>query len=313
MLHAEPDSSSHAFHAFSELPTGLARLFVSLGLTLVFGVFEFGVAEWAHSLALLGDAGHMFTDSLGLVIATLGAWLARRPPSKHQTYGWGRAEVIAAALNALIMLVLVGGLGFLAVKRMLEAAPTPVTGWAVLSTGLGGLLLNLLVFRILSGGGHSLNIRAALIHVLSDLLGSGAALVTGVVIVWTGWMPIDPILALFIAGLILVSSLRLFGFVGRVLLEGVPHGLDVTRIGQRLTEVEGVCSLHDLHVWAVSTEQVALSAHVVVDRLEDWPALLDRLAEALERDFGIHHATFQPEPVVQKIPVPPRPWHPRAT
>jgi len=221
--------------------------------------------------------------------------------------------VIAAAVNGLLMLALVAGLAILAVRRMLAVRPAPVTGWVVLATGLGGLLLNLIVFRILNGGGRSLNIRAALLHVLSDLLGSGAALVAGVVIVWTGWMPIDPILSLFIAGLILVSSVRLFGFVGRVLLEGVPHGLDVTRIGQNLAEVEGVRSIHDLHVWAVSTDQVALSAHVVVDRLEDWPLLLERLGEALERNFGIRHATFQPEPLVQKIPFPPRPWHHRAT
>jgi len=306
LAHAESHASGHAL---ASLPSGPGRLFVSLGLTLVFGVAEFAVAEWSHSLALLGDAGHMFTDSLGLLIATLGAWLARRPPSRRQTYGWGRAEVIAAALNALLMLAFVAGLGILAVRRMLALRSTPVTGWAVLATGLGGLLLNLVVFRILSGGGRSLNIRAALLHVLSDLLGSGAALVTGVVIVWTGWMPIDPILSLFIAGLILVASVRLFGFVGRVLLEGVPHGLDLARIGQSLAEVEGVRSIHDLHVWAVSTEQVALSAHVVVDRLEDWPLLLERLGVALARNFGIHHATFQPEPMIQKIPFPPRPWH----
>lgn len=295
-------------HDFVTLPSTAGRLGACLGLTFAFALVEFAVAEWSHSLALLGDAGHMFTDSLGLVIATLGAWLARRPPSKHQTYGWGRAEVIAAALNALLMLALVVGLGILAIERMLAPRPEKVMGWPVLATGFAGLLLNLAVFRILSGGQRSLNVRAALLHVLSDLLGSVAALVAGAVIVWTGWMPIDPILSLFIAGLILVSSLRLFGFVGRVLLEGVPHGLDVTEIGRRLATVEGVRSIHDLHVWAVSSEQVALSAHVVVDRLEDWPALLERLGEALLRDFGIYHTTFQPESTVQKIPLPPRPF-----
>ncbi len=301
MPHAE-DRAPH--HPFVSLPAGPGRLIVSLGLTLAFALAEFAVAEWSHSLALLGDAGHMFTDSLGLVIATFGAWLARRPPSKHQTYGWGRAEVIAAAMNALLMLALVVGLATLAVNRIEAERTPPVTGWAVLVTGGGGLLLNLFVLGILRTERPSLNIRAVLLHVLGDLLGSCAAFVAGLVIVSTGWMMIDPILSLFIAGLILVSSVRLFGFVGRVLLEGVPYGLDVEQIGASLARVEGVRSIHDLHVWALSSEQVALSAHVVVERLEDWPALLEKLGGMLIRTFGIHHATFQPEPTVQKIPVP---------
>jgi cobalt-zinc-cadmium efflux system protein len=274
-----------------------------LGLTILYAFIEFATARWAHSLTLLGDSGHLLVDALALGIAMAGASLSRRPPSEHQTYGWGRAEVIAAAINGLLMLALSGLLVTLAIQRLIRSEPVPVTGWAVLLVGGGGLILNLALARILYVHRGSLNVRMALWHALGDLLGSVAAIASGAVIVMTGWMPIDPLLSLVIAALILVAGLRLCRQAVRVLLEGVPPGLDAVRIGETLSLLEGVLSVHDLHIWALSSEQVALSAHVMVESLGDWSTVLERLVQHLETRYGIRHVTLQPESWVRKVPV----------
>ena len=298
---AEP---SWHHHPFAEQGSdSRRRLAFCLGLTALYALIEFAAARWAHSLALLGDSGHMLVDTLALVIAMAGASLSRRPPSEHQTYGWGRAEVIAAAINAILMLTLFGILATLSVRRLLRPEPVAVSGWTVLVIGAGGLILNLGITRILHAHRGSLNVRMTFWHAMGDLFGSLAAIVAGAVIVTTGWMPIDPILSLFIASLILVVGIRLFRQALHVLLEGVPPGLDAVRIGESLSQLEGVLSVHDLHIWALSSEQVALSAHVMVETLGDWSIVLERLARHLESRYGIRHVTLQPESWVRKVPV----------
>jgi cobalt-zinc-cadmium efflux system protein len=261
-------------------------------LTAGFAVVE-AISGWlAGSLALLSDAAHMVTDAGALAIGAAAARIADRPPSLRHSYGLQRAEVVGALVNAAFMLAVIAWIAFEAVSRLLQ--PQPVQGPAVLLVAALGLLINLLVLRVLHGG-EDLNTRAARLHVLGDLLGSVAALTAGLVITISGWTPVDPILSLLISGLILVSTTRLLREALSVVLEGVPGHLSLSDIGESLAALEGVKEVHDLHVWTLASGNYALSAHVRLQRLEEWPALLARATVLLRERFGIEHLTIQPE------------------
>ncbi|MBI4754913.1 MAG: cation transporter [Betaproteobacteria bacterium] len=294
--HAHNTGHGHA-HEGSTLMMPLA-----LALTLGFAAVEAVAGWWAGSLALLGDAGHMLTDSLALALAAVAAWLSRRPPSPRHSFGLARVEVLAALLNAGFMGALVTALAWSAIGRL--AQPRAVAGEAVTLVAAAGLAINLLVGWLLSRGEQTLNRRAALLHVVGDLLGSLAAMVAGVVISLTGWTPIDPLLSLFIGALILASTVGLAREAIHTLLEGVPPGMSLETIGLRMAALEGVDAVHDLHVWAVGSRQVALSAHVVVRELSGWETLRRALAQAMDEEFGIGHVTLQPELApVTRVPV----------
>jgi cobalt-zinc-cadmium efflux system protein len=279
-------------------------LTLAVGLTLGYAAVE-AVGGWiAGSLALLGDAGHMLTDSTALGLAALAAWIARRPPSPRHSFGLGRVETLAALVNVLLIVALVTAISAAAVERLLD--PPPVRGDLVTWIALIGLLVNVAAAWLLMGGRGNLNVRAALLHVIGDLLGSVAALISGVVILYTGWSPIDPILSLFIVALILFSSLRLLRDVLHTLLEGVPRHLDLEEVGRAMARVEDVLSVHDLHIWSLSGETTALSAHVVLRRIDGWEPVLGRLRALLSERFGIEHVTLQPEPVETIVPFPRR-------
>lgn len=270
-------------------------LTLALAVSLVYAGIE-AVGGWiAGSLALLGDAGHMLVDSTALGLAAVAAWIARQPKSHRHSYGLGRAETLAALFNAVLMVALVTVVSMAAVRRLLD--PPPVRGGLVVAVAAVGLLVNIVVARLLTGWRENINVRGALLHVIGDLLGSLAALVSGVVILSTGWRPIDPILSLLIVVLILISSLRLLREAVHTLLEGVPAHLDLGEVGRAMAGVEGVLSVHDLHIWSLSGDTTALSAHVVLRRIEGWEVILARLRELLDRRFGISHVTLQPESV----------------
>lgn len=279
----------YAAHA---LPSGRV-LGLATALTLAFAAVEAAIGWWAGSLALVADAGHMVSDAGSLALAAAAAWLAKRATSRLHSFGYGRAEFLAALINSLGLLALVVWLVFSAIERL--RTPQAVLGEAVSATAVVGLGINLLVAWLLHRGGKNLNIRAALLHVLGDLLGSVAALVAGLVILWTGWTPIDPLLSLLIGALLVVSSLRLLREALHGLMEGVPLHLSLVEIGQAMAAIEGVVSVHDLHVWSLSGDRVALSAHVVVPDLGTWPELLPRLRNHLAAAFHIEHVTLQPE------------------
>ena len=293
---------AHAHASHTHAASGRRTFLYALLLTFGFGVIEIIAGTWANSLALLGDAGHMLTDGVALGVAAFAAWLALKPTSARHSYGLGRAEVMAALLNTLFMLVIVAAIVLEAVLRLLR--PPSVHAPVVMLIGAAGILVNLGIYLVLRRGEISLNMRAALLHVLGDLLGSLAALVSGVVIVLSGWLYIDPLLSLFIAALILLSSLRLLRDASRVLLEGVPPGLDLAEIGRGMAGVPGVRSVHDLHVWSLSSREVSLSAHVVIDDMRTWQDVLVRIRDYLRRHYAITHATLQPEPeVLARVPL----------
>ena len=208
------------------------RLIWALVLTLAFALVEAVAGFWSGSLALLGDAGHMVTDSASLGLAAFAAWLSGHPPTRRHTYGLGRVETLAALFNVLFMVLVVVGISVAAINRFLE--PANVNGEVVTLVAIIGLLINIGVAWLLVHGEQTMNTRGALLHVFGDLLGSLAALVAGAVIVFTGWTPIDPLLSLLICLLVLASSLRLLREILRALLEGVPAHLSLDRIGQAL-------------------------------------------------------------------------------
>ena len=295
---------AHAHHDHGD--EGSHHLNWATGLTLAFAAVEAGVGYWGNSLALMGDAGHMITDAGALILATIAARLARRPASLQHSYGFGRAEVVAALANALIMLALALALILGALQRLQN--PEPVAGGAVLLVAAVGLAFNLGVLALLLRGRRTLNIRAAILHVLGDALGSVAALLSGAVILATGWMRIDPLLTLVSCALLLAGSVRVLREGLQVVMEGVPGHLDLAIVGRAMAAVPGVRGIHDLHIWTLSSGHIALSAHVDLDTLEEWSGLLGRLRQLLAEHFEIHHVTLQPEPqawVVHRMPYDP--------
>lgn len=287
---------AHPHEKINEQTSSQHRLFGALVLTMAFAIVEAGAGWCSGSLALLADAGHMFTDSAALGIGVVTAWLSQKPPSPRHSYGFKRAEVIGALVNVLFMVAIVGAIGVAAIDRSLE--PQAVAGLTVMIVGFAGLLVNLLAVWVLRGGDENLNVRAALLHVFGDLLGSAAALASGAVIWWTGWTPIDSILSIFIGLLILISSVRLLKKVLHVLMEGVPPHVDLDEIAHAMVKVDGVQAVHDLHVWSLASSEYALSAHVRITDMHRWPIALDLIRNLLAARFALTHTTLQPETTV---------------
>ena len=293
--HHHHQHQGHSHHAHRS--HGQGHYWLALGLTLGFAAIEAFSGWRAHSLALMGDAGHMATDGIALGIAGLAALVAQQPASSRHSYGLGRVEVIAAIFNTLFMLLIVVLIFIQALERLRH--PPEVQAPLVMLLGALGLAANFLIYKVLEGGEHSMNLHASLLHVLGDVLGSAAALGAGAIIYLTGWLAADPLLSLFIGVLILLSSLKLLGDATQVLLEGVPTGMDLAGIGRSMAAVEGVGSVHDLHVWSVSSGEVALSAHVVIEEMGQWEAVYRGLCDHLHDSYGIGHITLQPEPRVK--------------
>jgi len=266
---------------------------LALAVILAFALVEFAGGLWSGSLALLADAGHMLTDAASLGFSLFANIVAQRPVSARHSYGLARAEVIAAFVNSLALLAVVVWLVVLGVDRI--AHPVAVNGEAVSLIAATGIAVNLLVAWVLSRGQQNLNLRAAMLHVLGDLLGSVAALVAGVAIVYTGYNVIDPLLSMLVSGLILRSTFGVLRESTLVLLDSVPAHVDFQSVGQALASIPGVVSVHDLHVWAMVPGQGAVSAHLLIERIDRWPAILMQARRILRHDHGIDHVTLQPE------------------
>ncbi|MCC7006193.1 MAG: cation transporter [Ottowia sp.] len=293
---------SHSFHEHRHGDASMTHcrtqrsqrvLLWSLILTFLFSLVEAGAGWMANSLALISDAGHMATDSAALGLAWLAQFIARRPPSTKHSFGLGRIEALVAFVNALIMLAVVAWVVIQAITRL--HTPQVVHGGIVMVVALIGLMVNVIVVWVLSRDRSSVNSRAALLHVWSDLLGSLAALVAGVAIEYTAWTPIDPLLSLLVSVLILKSTWSVLREAYHFLMEGVPHRINYEQVGISLSTVTGVISVHDLHVWDITPGEPALIGHVVVDDLAQWPLVLEKIRDMLRARYNIDHITLQPE------------------
>ena len=268
-------------------------LAIALVLVLGFAGVEAVAGLVSGSLALLADAAHMLSDSLALGLALFAAWLAHRPATPERSFGWRRAEVLAALANALVLVALGAWIVWEAVGRLSD--PPGVTGGWVLAAGVAGLLVNLAAARVLHGAGSGLNVRAAMLHVLADLASSAGVVVAGLVVLATGWAYADPLAAILIGLLVVLSTAGVLRETVGVLLEGAPVGMDAREVGAAIASTDGVVGVHDLHLWTITSSFPALSAHVLVAAGADCHAIRREL-EALLRDrFEVTHTTLQVE------------------
>jgi cobalt-zinc-cadmium efflux system protein len=274
----------------------MRRVTIALVLTGVFMIVEAIGGIISGSLALLADAGHMLTDTMALALAAFAFHVSKRPANSRLTYGYQRFQILAAFVNGLSLLLIVGWILYEAVSRFL--VPEQVMGRTMLIVAALGLVVNIIAFVVLHGGDkENLNIRGAALHVAGDLLGSVAAIVAAIVIIYTGWMAIDPLLSVAVAILILKSAWLLVKRSAHVLLEGAPEWLDVGEMQDNLvTNIPEVCSIHHVHVWGLTPQDLMLTMHVSVDgKPTDPTAIIRQVKERLREDYGIGHSTIEIE------------------
>lgn len=275
-----------------DVSQNIRALKFALFLTAIFFVIEIVAGFVTNSLALLSDAGHMLTDILALVVSLYASYLMRRSPTIHKSYGYYRSEVLAALLNGIILWLVVGVIFYEAVQRLF--LPENVNSGGVVIVGAAGLIVNLIVARMLRGH-EDLNMKGAYLHVMTDALGSVAALLSGILIYFTGWYTFDPILSFAIGALVLYSSWSLIRDSINILMESVPKHLDPTVIRRSVLLCRGVENIHDLHIWSISSRSHALSAHIVVPPQTDAAEVRERVEEILRTEFALDHTTLQIE------------------
>lgn len=271
----------------------MRALALALAINTVFFVIELGGALYADSLTLFADAIHMLTDSASIGLALFAAWVATRPPDARRTYGYQRTEVLGALANGLFLLLTVGYIVYEAIGRFQN--PPSVQPKVIIVVGVVGLLANLAAAYVLMGDRDNLNVEGAFLHLLADTGSSVATVVVGIVLLYTDFLLLDPIFAILIAAVILYSTRGLLGDSLNILLQGTPGDLDVDEIRAFLMELDGVVDVHDVHVWALSSEEYALSAHLVVSEGVDSDRVLERSRSALAARFDVGHATIQIE------------------
>jgi cobalt-zinc-cadmium efflux system protein len=285
----------HDHHAHATGAANQRRLLWALALAASYMVAEFLGGLYTGSLALLADAGHMLSDVVALAMSVAALRITQRPRTAARTYGFYRAEILAALIHGILLVCVSVGIGLEAWERI--GQPRPVLGGTMLLIAAGGLAVNLAGLAILNAGKHdNLNLRGAWLHVLSDALGSIGAIAAGTLIWAFGWTWADPLASLLIAGLIIWSSWSLVREATAVLMEGAPAHLNVQEIQGSLLALTGVETVHDLHVWTIASGRVSLTGHVVAKEGQGHVALLREISQMLHRRFEIGHATIQIEP-----------------
>ena len=289
----QADRQRHV-HGASAAAAGRGRLLIVLGMVTVLLVVEIVGGLLTNSLALLADAGHMFTDAAGIGLALLAIWFAGRPATAEKSFGYYRIEIFAAVANAVILFGVAGYILYEAIRRF--AQPPEVIGPPMLAVAAVGLAVNLVAMRLLRAGATtSLNLRGAYLEVMGDLLGSLAVIVAGVVIILPRWTPIDPIASVVIAALILPRTWSLLRDAVDVLLQATPKGVDLDVVRQHLMKAEDVDDIHDLHAWTLTSGINVVSAHVVMRPGADPAQVLDEVCACLTDDFDMEHSTIQLE------------------
>ncbi|MEM7251262.1 MAG: cation diffusion facilitator family transporter [Pseudomonadota bacterium] len=289
--HHHPAGSGHHHHHHGD--TNERRVLIAMVLTGGFMIAEAIGGVVAGSLALLADAGHMLLDVVALALTYVGFRLSHRPADSRRSFGYQRVQILAAFTNGMTLIVLVVWIVVEAVERLLN--PTPVDGALIVVIAALGFVVNIAAFVILSGGKTSnLNMRGAIAHVLSDLLGSAVAVVSGLVILWTGWIPIDAILSLVVSALIVRAAWGVVKASAHILLEGTPESLDVSALREGLVQaVSGVDDVHHVHVWSLTADDRLATLHVVIASGEHPDPIAKRVNDYLRATWGIDHVTVQ--------------------
>lgn len=286
-MHDHEHNHGHSDSVSGSLIFAISLLSITLVIEVAGGVIS-------RSLALLADAGHLFMDLFAMSISLTASILARRPPTHRRTFGWHRAEVLAAILNGILLIALSAGLVHEAIRRFQH--PTEVLALPMLMVAVIGLITNLVIaFKLHGAHGRDLNVRGAYLHVLGDTGASLGVIVAATIIKFTGWEFVDPAVSLLIAAIILIGAFRLIFNASHILLEGVPGHISVKAVADTLKELENVNGVHDIHIWSVCSHILSLSCHVTADwqSPQDHDALVAKVTDTLWHEFGIMHATIQ--------------------
>ena len=291
--HGDDHGHDHAAHGHA--PASFGKAFaIGLALNLAFVVIEWILGASANSLALMADAAHNLGDALALLLAWLATRLAKRAPSARFTYGLRGSSILAALLNAAALMLLTGGLGWEAMRRL--SNPSPVEGSVVIWVALVGVVVNgVTAWLFMQGGKKDLNLRGVYLHMAGDAAVSLAVAIAGGIVLYTGWFWLDPALTLVVSAVILWSSWGLLRQSLGLALQAVPEGIEQPAVRECLAGMLGVSDVHDVHVWAMSTSENAMTAHLVVPGRHPGDEFLRSAADLLEARFGIHHATLQIE------------------
>ncbi|MEJ7624046.1 MAG: cation diffusion facilitator family transporter [Pyrinomonadaceae bacterium] len=290
---------AHSHHDHSHGSDRTGRLKIALILTFLY-MFAEAIGGWlTNSLALIADAGHMLTDVAALSLTIGAIWFASRPATAKKTFGYYRLEILAAFVNGIALVLLSIWVIYEAVERW--QSPPSINGLHLTFIAFGGLIVNVIAAKLLHGGSDTdLNMRAAWLHVMGDLLGSVAVIVAGVLIFFFGWLWADPLCSVLISVIIIIGSWRLILESVNVLLVGTPAHINLSAVETAITGTDGVGSVHDLHVWTISSGTDALSAHIRHDESVPHAELLARVRERLHNGFGIDHLTIQMETMEQE-------------
>jgi cobalt-zinc-cadmium efflux system protein len=302
MAHAHHDHShdDHAGHAHGQgghvhAPASFGTAFaIGIGLNTAFVIVEGVFGYFSNSVALVADAGHNLSDVLGLVVAWVAAILSKRAPSARFTYGLRGSSILAALFNAVFLLVAVGAIAWEAVQRLFH--PEPVAGLTVIAVAAAGILVNgITAWLFASGRKGDLNIRGAYLHMAADAAVSAGVVIAGLIILFTGWTWLDPLTSLIVSAVIVWGTWSLLRDSMAMSLNAVPQGIDPGAVRLYLENCDGVVEVHDLHIWPMSTTEVALTCHMVIPAGRPGDAFLMQIAHHLEKTFGIQHATLQVE------------------
>ncbi len=288
--HPEPHGSHDHAHGADSFGRAFA---LAIALNVVLVAVQAAYAVFAHSTALLADAGHNFGDVLGLVLAWAAHGLGRRAPTSDYTYGFRSASILAALSNAIILLVATGAIAWEAIGRLFE--PAPVGGLTMVVVAGAGILVNGVSAWLLMGGRGDLNVRGAFLHMVGDAAVSFGVVLAGGVILWTGWLWVDPVVSLVIGVVIVFGTWSLLRGSVNMLLQAVPPGVDAAEVRRYLQRLPGVAEVHDLHIWSMSTTETALTCHLRMPAGHPGDEFLVQAAEGLHRRFSIVHPTLQIE------------------
>ncbi|MGG3693681.1 cation diffusion facilitator family transporter [Heyndrickxia ginsengihumi] len=289
------DHSHEHGHGHSHAPANYGFAFaVGIILNTIFIIFEIIYGIMGESLALLADAGHNVSDVLGLIIAWIAVLLGKKAPTKKRTYGYKRSSILAALFNATFLLVAIGAIAGEAIQRF--SSPEPVAGKTIIIVAIIGIVINsLTAILFMTGRKNDLNIRGAFLHMAADAIVSLGVVIAGLIILWTGWQWLDPLVSLVISIVILIGTWGLLKEAINLSLDAVPEGIDLNKIENYLNGIPTVLEVHDLHVWGMSTTEAALTVHLIRSEIDDNDELLQKLSKKMHDEFGIEHATIQIE------------------
>lgn len=295
--HPGPDHAGHGHGApgHSHVPKDFGPAFaLGTALNVAFVVVEAAAGYFANSMALVADAGHNLGDVLGLLMAWGASVLVKRRATFNFTYGFGSSTILAALANAVLLLVAVGAIALEAVQRLIE--PVPVVGSMMIIVATIGILINgFTAWLFMSGGERDVNIRGAYLHMVADTAVSFGVVLVGIALLLTGWNWLDPVVSLAVAALIVWGTWGLLRDSIRLAMHGVPVNIDAKKVGARLTSLPGVASIHDLHIWPMSTTETALTCHLVMPGGHPGDAFIEKTATMLHEEFEIRHTTLQLE------------------